>query len=182
MPDCALTFEQREYLSWYQLNAYFCPERVAPELPCEYLVLLFFLRPTMHSVHRYFHRANLNMILDVDPDHHQPPSISANHVLCISDSNKLPDSTASKTFPTLRTSRNRIRIQDLRSASISTVSRTSSPDTKIQQSALDDLKVHPDVHDARKGMSYPPSNEPTFPASLYQEISHQLRKSNHSLL
>lgn len=35
MPDCAPTFEQREFLSWYQLNAYFCPEREVPLSPCK---------------------------------------------------------------------------------------------------------------------------------------------------
>lgn len=52
------------------------------------------------------------------------------------------DKTTCQIRPKLRTSRNRIRIQDLRSASVAVSSRTSSPDAEVQQSFLvEDIKV-----------------------------------------
>lgn len=50
MPDCAPTFEQREFLSWYELNAYFCPEREAPVSPCK-LSFLASLTIQQHRLH-----------------------------------------------------------------------------------------------------------------------------------
>ncbi|TID26420.1 hypothetical protein E2P81_ATG00894 [Venturia nashicola] len=110
MPDCAPTFEQREFLSWYQLNAYFCPEREAPVSP---------------------------YVNNESAQETTPPQ-----VVDIPIQTTSIDKTACK-VPKLRTSRNRIRIQDLRSVSVAVSSRTSSPDADVQQRILEDFK---DVH------------------------------------
>lgn len=59
----------------------------------------------------------------------------------ILDPKVLKDKPSSPTLPKLRTSRNRIRIQDLRPALVSSSSRTSSPDEEVQQSVLNVHKV-----------------------------------------
>lgn len=86
------------------------------------------------------HRANYNVPPDVNNE--PTPGITPRQVLDIPDRTTSKDKTACQIRPKLRTSRNRIRIQDLRSASVAVSSRTSSPDADVQHCSLaEDVKI-----------------------------------------
>ncbi|QDS71088.1 hypothetical protein FKW77_009067 [Venturia effusa] len=114
------TFEQREFLSWYQLNAYFCPEREAPASP----------------------------YINQEPISGMMPQ----RVLAIPPRTTSKDKTTCPDRPKLRTSRDRVRIQDLRSASVAIASRTSSPDADAPQIVIEEFRddyLQPDDSNAQ---------------------------------
>lgn len=76
----------------------------------------------------------------LDVNNESAPETTPRQVLEIPIRTTSIDKTTCEVRPKLRTSRNRVRIQDLRSASVAVASRTSSPDADVQQCIRVDLR------------------------------------------